>query len=192
MKRFSAHEPAARPTRETPAEKRGQRGMTFFEVIVVMAVLAIISAIGVSFASSWVRRERMRSAAFVIQTHMQMARVEAMSRNRDCRFTIDTSNNEVKVIDLMDPANNADDVEITTTLLPVEIDFDRPDTGSAITLNNLSGTVWETTFQQDGVVSSGSGDVFIATDEAYKRVSVYVAGGVHMRSWRAGGWAEGS
>jgi Tfp pilus assembly protein FimT len=166
--------------------------MTFFEVMIVMLLLAIISAIGVSFASSWVRRERMRSSAFVIQTHMQMARVESMSRNRNCRFTIDTSNNEVQVIDLMDPSDNTDDVVITTTLLPVEIEFDRPDAGSAITINNLSGSIYETTFQQDGVVSSGSGDVIIATDDAYKRVSVYVAGGVHMRSWRAGGWAEGS
>lgn len=182
---------AASVREKRPALTR-ECGMTFVEVLIVLILLSIIALVSLSYASSWIRREKVRSSAYVIQTHLQMARVEAMSRNRDTRFTIDEDSGTIQVVDLVDPSDNSDDVVITTVELPSEIEFDRPDGGSSISLNNLSGNVYEATFRQDGVVTSGSGDVCIAKDEAYKRVSVYVAGGVHVRSWRDGQWVEGS
>ncbi len=171
---------------------RRERGLTLLEVIAVMTIMGIIAAIGVTYASSWIRREQMRSSAYVIQTHMQMARVEAMSRNRDCRFVIDDSDGSIRVIDLNDPSDTTDDILIASAELPTAINFQRPDVGSPITLNNVSGTLWETTFRQDGVVSSGSGSVHIATDDLYRKVSVYVAGGVHLQTWDGSTWIEGA
>jgi len=178
-------------SREERRRRTSELGVSLFEIMIVMVLLSILSAIGVSFATTYIRKERMRSAAYVVQTHMQMARIEALSRNRNCRFTIDDSDGTIEVLDLMDPADASDDVVISSTQLPTEIAFDRPDAGSPISLNNISGTIYETTFQQDGVVSSGDGDICMKIDEDYRRVSVYVAGGVHMSRWHLGVWAEG-
>lgn len=172
--------------------RRSETGLTILEVLAVMTIMGIIAAIGISYASNWIRREQMRSSAYVLQTHLQMARVEAMSRNRDCRFQIDTSDGSIQVLDLNDPSDTTDDILIARTELPVTVQFARPDVGAPVTLNNISGSLYETTFRQDGVVTSGNGSIHISSDDLYRKISVYVAGGVHLQTWDSSSWAEGA
>ena len=78
-----------------------QRGMTLIEVLVVL-VLSAVAILAISmYAIPWIARETVRSAVYDVQHYMQLAKIEAVSRNRDCRFTVDTANRTLAVFDTM-------------------------------------------------------------------------------------------
>src|SRR6266705_2244353 len=89
---------------------RSDRGMSLAEVTVVMVVVAIIATAAATYTIPWLGREEMRGAVYQVQQYLQLARVDAISRNRSCRFQIDTSSRRMTVIDLNDPASTTDDI----------------------------------------------------------------------------------
>lgn len=64
------------------------RGFTLIEMMVCLIVLAIVIAIGMPSYSTWVQNTRLRNAAESIQNGLQLARAEAVARNRTVRFAI--------------------------------------------------------------------------------------------------------
>lgn len=62
------------------------RGFSLIELIVVLAVLAILLAAGASNFSVWMTNSRIRTTAESIQNGLQMARAEAVRRNTPIRF----------------------------------------------------------------------------------------------------------
>lgn len=55
-------------------------------VTIVMVLVAIITTAVATYSIPWLGREEMRGAIYTIQEYLQPARVQAVSRNRDCRF----------------------------------------------------------------------------------------------------------
>jgi len=180
------------PVRVWSETMKSEQGVTVLELLVVVALLAIVVLVAMGMASGWQKRETVRSAVYEIQSHFQLARTEAIRRNRPCRFVIDSSTRSVQVMDLMNPADNSDDVELTSFTLPA-VEFEKPGGGSAITLE-ASGTpdVYQATFESDGSISAGSGTVMMEGGEDYKRVSVYAAGGTRAEHWNGTSWVPGS
>jgi prepilin-type N-terminal cleavage/methylation domain-containing protein len=164
------------------------RGFTIPELLVVLALCAVVLTLTVTYAIRWLGRVESRGAAFTIESFLQRARMEAVSRNRDCRFTVDTATRRVRVIDLMDPADTGDDLVVADATLSTKVDFARPDFGSPVTLTFISGTTYGATFASDGSLAAGTGLVSLLGGDGFLRVSLYGAGGASVEQWDGSNW----
>ena len=171
---------------------RGEHGVSLAEITVVMVVMAIIVVSIGSYSIPWLGREEMRGAIYQVQQFLQLARAQAITRNRDCRFQVDTSSRTINVLDLNDPANTTDDILLHNATLSTKVSFARPDTGAAVTLTSLGGTLYGATFASDGSVSTGAGLVAMQGGDGNYRISLYGAGGIRVERWNGSGWVLGS
>lgn len=76
-------------------------GFTLVELVVGLAVFAILLALGAPAFATWVQNAKIRTAATGIQDGLQLARAEAVRRNAQVRFqlTSATDNNCVVAVD---------------------------------------------------------------------------------------------
>lgn len=169
-----------------------QRGITLVELLVVVAMGSLILGITAAYTVPWFAKESMRSSTHEVETYMQLARIEAVSRNQPCRFLLDTANREIAVFDMMGTANPADDVELYRRDLPDTVSFANPQGGAAVTLFSLGSDKYHTVFDGDGTVLAGSGVVCLFGGERYQRVSVFDAGGLAVTRWNGNQWQMGS
>ncbi|UCF69651.1 MAG: GspH/FimT family pseudopilin [Acidobacteriota bacterium] len=161
-------------------------------MLIALALAAILFGMTLSFSIDWFRKERVRGSIHTIQTQLQLARVEALRRNRACRFTLNENTKRVRIIDLHEPGTSSDDEEIAYAKLSDGLVFAHPQGGPPITLKHMGGPLYETTFAADGSTSSGSGAITLNVDQIYFQISVYVAGGIHARYWNGTNWASGT
>jgi len=166
--------------------------MTLIELVIVVSLASVTLLATATYALPWIARERARSAVYDVQSYLQLTRIEAVSRNRDCRFVLDTSTRSLQVFDGNGTsATKADDVLLYETTLPTQVQFARPDTGNAVTLSQIGTTsAYETVFTSDGIVSDGTGEVALYGGEEYNRVMVFGAGGVSVDRWAGSGWVD--
>ena len=64
------------------------RGMTLVELVVGMAIVGILLAVGAPSYRSWIQNVQIRNAAEGIQNGLQLARAEAVRRNRNADFVL--------------------------------------------------------------------------------------------------------
>lgn len=166
--------------------------MSLAEVTVVMVVAAIVVAAAATYSIPWLGREEMRGAIYEVQQLLQLARVQAITRNRACRFQVDTGSRTIAVYDLNEVADATDDLLLHRATLSSRVSFARPDTGSAVTLASLGGDLYGATFSSDGSVSAGAGLVALQGGDGSYRISLYGAGGVRVERWDGSAWAPGS
>src|SRR5438445_3142489 len=152
--------------------RRG-RGMSLAEIPVVMVLVSVVVVAAASYSIPWLGREDMRGAIYEVQQTMQLARAQAITRNRDCQFRIDTSSRTASVVDLNDPSTSTDDITLSTVTLSSKISFARPDSGSAVTLANVSGSLYQATFSANGTVSSGAGLIAVQGGDGSYRINLY-------------------
>ena len=65
-----------------------QRGFTLIELMVVVAIMGILLSLGIPAFSEWNRNTRIRNQAESVLTGLQIARAEAVKRNRYVRFQL--------------------------------------------------------------------------------------------------------
>ena len=171
---------------------RGERGMSLAELTVVMVLVAVVTTAVATYSIPWLGREEMRGAVYTIQEYLQLARVQAVSRNRDCRFLIDSASRQVSVVDLNDPATSSDDILLYSATLSSRVTFARPDTGAAVTLASVSGNLSQATFASDGSVSAGAGLIAVQGGDGNYRINIYGAGGLRVERWNGSAWVAGS
>ncbi|MGH9749426.1 MAG: GspH/FimT family pseudopilin [Candidatus Polarisedimenticolia bacterium] len=171
---------------------RRDAGMSLAELVIVLAVIAILIAVATAYSIPWLGKEEMRSSLYRVQTFLQIARIQAISRNRDCLFRIDGGNGHVQVLDLNDPGNSFDDLLLSETVLPAAVSFARPDGVSPITLDDAGGGLYTATFASDGSVPEGAGEVGLRGGERFGRVILHGAGGVRTERWDGAAWLPGS
>ena len=169
-----------------------ERGISFLEILILLVIVSLVAVTTTAYVREWLDREAMRSAVYQVQTHIQMAKVLAVTRNRPCRFVINEISRRIQVFDLMDPGDTSDDVELANFTLSKDVFFNRPDAGSAITLASLGPDTYGATFDADGTVNAGTGDVVLQGADRYDMVSLYGAGGVRIRRWNGSAWVVGS
>lgn len=64
------------------------RGFSLVELLVVVAVLALVVMLGLPNISAWLQNTQIRNAAEASISGLQLARAEALRRNRLVRFTL--------------------------------------------------------------------------------------------------------
>ena len=64
------------------------RGFTLVELLVVVAVLALIILLGLPNLSAWLQNTQIRNSAEAAVSGLQLARAEALRRNRIVRFNL--------------------------------------------------------------------------------------------------------
>ena len=71
-----------------------ERGVSLVELMVGIAVLAVLMVVGVPSFSTWLQNSQIKVSADSIQNGLQMARGEAIRRNTSVRFQLtDTADN---------------------------------------------------------------------------------------------------
>jgi prepilin-type N-terminal cleavage/methylation domain-containing protein len=168
-----------------------QSGLTLIELMMVVALAGLVLASTLAISVPWIARESMRSAVYDVQTAVQTAKIEAVSRNRPCRFVIDTSTRIAQVFDGMGTSTTTDDVLLHDTQLTSSVSFARPDSGSAVTLDNVSGSTYQTVFESDGTISLGTGVVCLFGGDRWGRIELFAAGGMHTERWNGSAWETG-
>ena len=78
------------------------------------------------------------------------------------------------------------------TTLPDSISFAHPTAGAPVSLTAVNPSLFRCTFDSDGAVSAGQGEVVLYGGQVYERASVYLAGGVEVDHWDDSGWKAGS
>lgn len=64
------------------------RGVTLIELVVVMAVVALITVLSVPSFTAWMINARIRTTAEAMQAGLQLAKSEAVARNARVRFQL--------------------------------------------------------------------------------------------------------
>jgi prepilin-type N-terminal cleavage/methylation domain-containing protein len=170
---------------------RNQRGLTLIEALVVVALGAITVSATLIYSAPWLGRESMRSAANDLQAFLQLAKIEAVSRNRDCRVVLDTGSGGLEILDSLGTGDPADDTVLHAHRLPPAVRFERPDTGPLVTFADLGGGAYHAVFSSAGVVSAGAGAVYLRGGFEYGCVEVHGAGAVAISYWNGTGWVAG-
>lgn len=99
--------------------KSAQRGVTLVELIVVMAIVAMLAVMSAPTFTGWMLNARIRTTAEAIQSGIQLAKAEAVARNARVRFQLTSSLDNTCVVSPtglnwvvnMDPNANAAEVE---------------------------------------------------------------------------------
>ncbi len=162
-----------------------EKGMTLAELLVALALATAVLVVATTFSIPMLARETMRSSVYDVQMTMQVARVEAVTRNRNTRFDLNRAQRWVRVIDLETGE------ELHRRQLPSAVSFARPDAGQAVTLPPAGPVMHQVTFFADGTVNNG-GDVCLHGGNDYRKLSLYGAGGVQIERWTGSKWVSGS
>ena len=70
-----------------PALRRSARGFTAIELMVVVAIVAILTAIAAPYMGQMVRTQRLRTTSFDVFASLTLARSEAIKRNVSVTMT---------------------------------------------------------------------------------------------------------
>jgi len=167
-----------------------ERGFTLLELMFVVALAGVIAAIAVLVSGPLIGTEGGRSAVYEIQTMAQLARMEAVARNRECRLLISPALRQVMVTDSLGTTVTTDDQVLHDSTLPESVSFERPDTGAAVTWESLGGSpAWfGVRFASDGTIEAGEGDVVVHGGDRYGRISLFTAGSAQVTTWSNGAW----
>lgn len=65
-----------------------QQGVTLLELMIAIAILSILIAVGLPSYSTWIRNTQVRTASESIQNGLQLARTEAVRRNTSVELVL--------------------------------------------------------------------------------------------------------
>ena len=159
------------------------------EALLGLSLVSVLVGALAAYSVPTLAREKMRSSVYDIHVLLQLARTEAISHNRDCRFVLDTGAGTLEVWDGLGTTSSSDDIVLYSRRLPESVGLARPDTGPTVTLDQIGATTgYQTVFASDGIVAAGTGSVFLHGGFRYVRVSVHGAGGVELAQWNGSEW----
>lgn len=88
-----------------------QRGFSLVELLVAVAILGIIVALGMPNYRIWIQNTRIRAAAESIQNGLQVARAEAVKRNARVQFVFGLNSAWTVGCSLPVPDNDGDGID---------------------------------------------------------------------------------
>lgn len=177
--------------RSSRGDRAAAAGYSLMEFLVVMGIAAATLLIVMPHSLRWLNAQENAGAVYQTQMLLQLARMEAVSRNRPCRFEVLTDSKSAVVYDLNDPSDPADDLVIASSKYSGRVSFVDPQGNPAVTLANLGANRFGATFISDGSVSAGTGQVEFEAKGNFRRVSLMGAGGTRAEIWNGSSWSVG-
>ncbi len=92
--------------------RRNEKGFTLIELMLVVAIVAVMSIMAFPTFSGWIARARLRDAARTVYSDLQLARIKAIETGGEWRINFNPDDNSYTVISSgpdMDLDNSADD-----------------------------------------------------------------------------------
>ena len=75
--------------------RHSESGASLVEILVALFLAGLLLVATTSVTIAWVGREAVRSDIYSLQTQMQTARMEAVSRLHTCEFTVNTATRRI-------------------------------------------------------------------------------------------------
>ena len=178
--------------------EKGNSGFTLIEMIVVIAIMAVMLAIAVPGFLGMTPRSSLKTAARDMISNLQLARIEAIRGRKTWAVQFDTGSARYRILDddgADDTWNTTDDNVYKTVNFSDYRDVSygsaqgaRP--GGTVQTDGVTFSAERVTFKSDG--SSESGTVYIknANGDTFAVGSLSAAG--RIKSWRnyGSGWKE--
>jgi type IV fimbrial biogenesis protein FimT len=145
-------------------------GFTLIQLTVVIALLAILTAVGVPNFLSWLPKYRLKRAARDLYSNLHLAKMSAIKANKDCRVNY-YKNPDRYTVDLLNKTIRLSDYKSGIT-------FCGP--------NNQTFAVPTITFNSRGTGNSGYAYLSNSGNTAYYRVGPLTSGAVKLQKWSGG------
>lgn len=169
-------------------KRSGQKGFSLVELLLVIGVIGILSAIAVPSYLHWLPGIRLKSAARDMYSNLQLARIQALKENSTVSVRFDTGN-DTYYYDT-DGNNNytAGEFRIFLNGYKSGIAYG---SGSAVNNWNADAIIIDPTeisFTNSGTANSDS--VFIENEEAdiCYAITVLTSGTIKLRKFNGVGW----
>ena len=158
-----------------------QRGIGLLELVMVLGLVSLVVGVTVAYSVPWMARESLRGSIQEVRSLMQLTRMEAASRHRECRFEIGTADGTMRSLDTMGTDDRSDDVPLYSADLPRTLALARPGLELPVTLSPIDGTSsFEVVFASDGSVEAGAGELWLHGGQGYGSVAVHGAGAIEI------------
>jgi prepilin-type N-terminal cleavage/methylation domain-containing protein len=182
-----------------PSNVHRAGGFSLIEMMIVVAVIAVLAGISVPVTAGMISRARADSAGAVAATWLESARNRAVAERRNFTITFDTDNNRVR-IDRVEPDDTPTliaDYSFEEGLQFLQFDGapDTPDRFGNASEVDLEGDDPHM-FTSDGSFMDANGDpangtIFIGKPnqpETARAITIFGATGL-IRTWKLGGTA---
>ncbi len=149
--------------------KRSERGFTVVELITVVGIMMVVTAIATPSFYYWLPKYRLSAGARQIAADLQLARMKAIAQNTSYRLRF-IDNNTYQVWRDKNPWEQD----------PATGDFDLPE-GITVTIPNVFP--FDTSeFQSRGTANTGVGsdEITLTNDDLNKAVCIELVGRVHI------------
>ncbi len=176
---------------ECDASLKLQSGVTLVELLAVLVLAVTVIALGTAVTVPQIARQTMRSTLHTGGTLIRSARVEAVKRNRECKFVVNLDARTMSVVDTQGTTTTTDDEVLHWAAFPSVVSVARPDAGAPISFAG-SDPIYSIEFHPDGYASSGAGEMVLCSGAYYDRLTVYSAGGIRYERWNGSAWVDGS
>ena len=147
---------------EAKAARQAERGFTLVEMLIVMAILALILAVVPPLFSSSLSSATLRAAARDVAAGLRSARSEAITLNKEVRFRLDLESHSFTIGD-----------DKTALSLPSDVDI----VLFTATSETINGQVGAIRFFTDGS-STGGGITLIDEDRKFEVMVDWLTGRV--------------
>jgi type II secretion system protein H len=181
----------------------GEAGFTLLEIMIVVAMIAIMAAIAVPNFSTVIANSRLKAAARDLYSKVQQARSLAIRDNQTYAIGFDAVNNQMLIFSDGGADNNWNTFAGNTTISTIDLNG----YGSGVTFGGGGGAtaVGGGAIPADGInyvnkvvqvnsrgIPNQSAYVYL-TNRANARtyaVGTLVSGAIRLRKWVSGGWSQ--
>lgn len=151
--------------------RASEKGVTLIELIVVLTIVAILSAISIPYIFRYTQKYKTEDQALKVMDFMREAGQLALNRRRTMRVELDVSNSQQSVLRLFDENGAAADVLLKSIPLEPasEVRMDVQPNGVGLPPPNYANaafntsSVWTAVFDSDGTVVTTAGVPVSAT-----------------------------
>ena len=171
-----------------------QSGFSLIEVMVVLAILAIVAGASAPNLQRWMRNYRLKSAVMDLHSNMQLAKLNAVKENRQWKIQFNASGTYTLIQCLTNTSTCETGTLNTHYRVSKTVSFETAYTNEIVFKNPQSASLL---FEQNPLAFSSTGTtmqpgyVYISNsiNSSYYRVGTrYIAGAVHIEKWNGSGW----